>query len=185
MMVRIMIVVLLLGSAVLGWLAWENSAEIKRYEEALRPNGVVEKTVEQIQKNAFLYTQYKERAAIEGIKGDGGDDSIAGYVRGQAQDSHVLWGGVSVGAGKPKDTKIDKKTYLDTRYRVEAQEKDRAYSRNQIANFFYLLERDSLKMKITDLTIKSSGKTQAHEIPQDQYDVDFTVTVRTRKESKR
>lgn len=186
MMVRIMIVALLIGSAVLGWFVWEQHKEIQRYTEALKPDGFVERTVEKIQKKAFVYTQYKERSATEGIKGAGDTGSIAQYVRNYAQDERVLWGGVSIGAAKEKTATVGSKSYLDTSYTVTPQEKDKSFDRHRIANFFYLLEKGSRKMRITDLEIKTAGKTPRPEaIPQDLYDVEFTLTVRERQGSKR
>ncbi len=182
MMVRIMIVALLIGSAVLGWLVWEQKAEIQRYEDALLPNGQIEKAVERIQKKAFLYTQYKERSQTEGIKGGEIDQSIAQYVRRIAQSPQVLWGGVSIGKPSHKTVKIGKKQYEDTTYKIESQERGQAFDRGRIANNFFLLEKDSRKMKVTALTIKAIGKTKPHEIPQDKYDVTFSVTVRDRAE---
>lgn len=185
MMVRIMIVALLIGSAFLGWRAWEQQGEINRYEEALKPNGLVEKTVERIQRKAYQYTQYKERSATEGVKGAGDEGSIAEYVRGHAQGAKVQWGGVKIGKAKEKIASIGKKSYKDTSYKVTAQEKDQTYDRHRIANLFYLLEKESRKVKITDINLSTAGKTLSHEIPNDAYDVDFTLTVRERAESKR
>ncbi|QDV05086.1 hypothetical protein Poly30_05810 [Planctomycetes bacterium Poly30] len=186
MMVRIMIVVLLIGSIVLGWMDWQQYQEIQRYEDALKPNGEIEKTVERIQMKAFKYTQYKERSATEGVKGAGDSGSIATYVRERAQDGRVLWGGVQVGAAKEKAATVGKKTYMDTSYKVTPQEKDQSFDRHRIANFFYLLEKDSRKLKITDLDIKTAGKAaRPEEIPRDAYDVEFTLTIRERKDSKR
>ncbi|MFT6109837.1 MAG: hypothetical protein ACJA2W_002760 [Planctomycetota bacterium] len=181
MMVRIMIVALLLGSAFLGWRAWEQHGEINRYEAALAPKGLVEKTVERIQKKAFIYTQYKERSANEGIKGGSDTGSIAKYIREHAQDSRVLWGGVSIGAAKEKGATVGKKNYTDTSYKITPQEKDQSHNRQRIANFFYLLEKDSRKLKITDLEFRSAGKSKPEEVPNDLYDVELTLTVRERK----
>ena len=185
MMVRIMIVALLLGSIFLGWRAWNQNAEIQRYEEALAPGGLVEETVEDIQRMAFQYTQYKERAATEGVKGSGDEGSIAEYVRGHAQGSKVQWGGVKIGAAKARTTSVGSKQYKDTTYKVTPQEKDQTYDRHRIANLFYLLEKESRKLKITAIDIKVADKTLPHEIPNDAYDVDFSLTVRERAEKKK
>ncbi len=185
MMVRIMIVALLLGSIFLGWRAWTQHNEIQRYEEALAPGGLVEKTVERIQRRAFQYTQYKRRSATEGVKGAADQGSIAEYVRGHAQGSKVQWGGVKISAAKSRTTTVDKKQYKDTTYKVTAQEKDQTYNRLRIANLFYLLEQKSRKLKITDISITVADKTLPHEIPNDAYDVDFALTVRERAASKK
>lgn len=184
MMVRIMIVALLLGSIFLGWRAWNQNAEIKRYEEALAPGGLVEDTVEDIQRMAYQYTQYKERSATEGVKGSADESSIAEYLRGHAQGSKVQWGGVKIGAAKGRTTTVKKKQYKDTTYKVTPQEKDQTYDRHRIANYFYLVEKESRKLKITDIDIKVAGKTLPHEIPNDAYDVDYSVTTRERMDKK-
>ena len=152
MMVRIMIVALLIGSAVLGWFVWEQRGEIDRYKEALAPGGLVEKTVERIQRGAFQYTQYKERSSTEGVKGAGDQGSIAEYVRGLAQSSKVQWGGIKIGAAKPKTATVGSKTYKDTTVKITPQEKDQTYDRHRIANYFYLLEKDSRKLKTVSYT---------------------------------
>ena len=185
MMVRIMIVALLIGSAFLGWRAWEQHGEITRYEEALAPGGFVEKTVENIQRKAYQYTQYKERSATEGVKGSGDQGSIAEYVRRHAQGSKVQWGGVKVGKAKEKVVSLDGKSYKDTSFKVTAQEKDETYDRHRIANFFYLLEKESRKLKITDISLSTAGKTLSHEIPNDAYKVEFTLTTRERAAQKK
>ncbi len=185
MMVRIMIIALLIGSAFLGWRAWEQQSEINYYEDALKPNGLVEKTVESIQSRAYMYTQYKERSVNEGVKGAGDEDSISVYVRKHAQGDKVRWGGVKVGKAKESIVTVGKKSYKDTSYKMTPQEKDQTYDRHRIANLFYLLEKESRKVRVTDIDIKVAGKTLPHEIPSDAYDVDFTLTVRERSESKR
>ncbi|MEM8709537.1 MAG: hypothetical protein AAGG01_01180, partial [Planctomycetota bacterium] len=80
---------------------------------------------------------------------------------------------------------VGKKTYIDTSYRVEPQEKDQTFDRKRIANFFHLLERDSRKVKITEIDLRVDGKVDAHAIPNDRYDVEFTLTVRGRDEKKK
>ena len=56
-MVRVMIVLLLAGSAVLGWIAYKQTQEIERYETALVEGGEVDETIRSIQEKAFKYNQ--------------------------------------------------------------------------------------------------------------------------------
>ena len=62
-MIRIMIGLLLAGSAFLGWQATQQRETIARYEAAVAEGGAAEKLAQRILRSAFSYTQYKERSA--------------------------------------------------------------------------------------------------------------------------
>lgn len=182
-MVRIMIVLLLLGSAFLGWKVYEQREEIKTYEAAMAPGGQVEKDIKMIQSLAFSYTGLNKAKEQEGIKGDVTDQSsIAEYVRRLCQGDNVQWGSVSVGKAKDRD---NVKGYVDYSYQIEHSDKDDAVRRGNIANLFWLLERGSSKLKVTDIKLDPAGKRKPpHEIPEDLWNVEFDVTVRTPEGSK-
>lgn len=176
-MVRIMIVLLLAGSAVLGWLGYQQQKVIDRYEAAVQEGGEVETLAEDILKRGFQYTAYKERSAKEGVKGNGAD-SVQTYVYEIARRRAVLWGNPTI--SKPRTTG-NLKGYSDTNYAVSSKEKGVAFERAQIANFFYLIEQESRKMRVTSLDVRcASTKTKPHEIPEDRWTADFTLCVRER-----
>lgn len=183
-MVRVMIVLLLAGSAVLGWIAYKQFQEIDRYEAALAEGGEVEETIRSIQEKAFKYSSLKEREESEGMKGAAKDQTeVALYLRAKAQDQFVNWGNINV--GKP-DEHMNRDGYQDIVYRVEHSDKDAAVSRNHIANMFYLIERDLRRMKVTSVDIEPAEKSAPHEVPEDRWKVkNFNVTIRERAEKQR
>ncbi len=182
-MVRIMIVLLVLGSGFLGWKVFEQREEINLYQSAMAPGGQVEQDMTVIQDAAYKYTSRRKLKEQEGIKGDVTDQgSIAEYVRRLCQGDNVQWGAVSI--GKARDSN-NLKGYTDFTYGVEHSDKKDAVGRGNIANLFWLLERGSSKLKVTEIHIDAVGKSKPHEIPEDSWNVDFEVTVRVPDESGR
>jgi hypothetical protein len=100
-MIRIMIGLLLAGSAFLGWQATQQRETIARYEAAVAEGGAAEKLAQRILRSAFSYTQYKERSAKEGVKGDGADQ-VNSYIFAIAANPKVLWGNPKI--EKPRDS---------------------------------------------------------------------------------
>ncbi len=179
-MVRVMIVLLLLGSGVLGWIAFQQQKEIERLDSALAKGGDVEKLVQRIQMRAHQYTQYNSRKKDEGVQGTANESSIAVYVRKWAQDPNVLWGNLTINKASDSTVDVDGKRYSDTNYRIQTRDKNAWFDRNRIANFMYILESKSRKVKVTELNITAAEKADDHEVPQDKWDVDFMLTVRER-----
>ena len=178
-MVRVMIVLLLAGSAVLGWLAYKQTQEIARYEAALAEGGEVDETIRSIQEKAFKYTSLKDREESEGMKGAADDQvSVAGYLRKKAQDPKVKWGNINV---SEPDDKRNRDGYTDYTYRVSHSDGTAAVSRNHIANMFFLIERDLRRMKVTGIRLDTADtKADEHEVPADEWRVRFDVSIRER-----
>lgn len=182
-MVRIMIVLLLLGSAFLGWRAYTQDKEIKRYEAALAPGGEVDATIEKIQKKAFLYTSYTERQLNEGMKGASDDqDSVDTYLRRKAQGDRVEWGNIKIDKPKPQ---YNREGYVDYTYRVTHQDGKMRVSKKRIANMLFTIERDSRKMKVTRLSVRTGDSYKDEDIPEDSWRVDFDVSLRERNKKRK
>lgn len=184
-MVRMMIVLLVLGSGFLGWRALQQQARIDELDAALARGGDVERLVQKIQERAYTYTQYQNRKLEEGVKGEVNEGSMAVFVRKWAQDKDVLWGNVTVNKADDDAVTINNKNYRDTSYRVDPRDKNQWFDRNRIANFMYILESKSRKVKVTELNIELAEKADEHEVPQDKWEVDFKLTVRERDEKRR
>ena len=181
-MIRVMIVLLLLGSGVVGWLVWERQQEIQSYEAAMAEGGEVELNMVKIVNRARAWTRDNKRLSDEGIKGSLDDEeSVPGYIRGIAQDGYVRWGGVTIGKPKAKD---NLKGYDDVVYTVKQSDKDDTIARGKIANMFYKLETQSRKLKVTDIEIRLADNVKDEMVPEDLYNVDFEVTVRQPKAKK-
>ena len=176
-MIRIMIGLLLAGSAFLGWQATQQRETIARYEAAVAEGGAAEKLAQRILRSAFSYTQYKERSAKEGVKGDGADQ-VNSYIFAIAANPKVLWGNPKI--EKPRDSS-PLPGYTDLTYKITPAEKDAWFDRARIANFFYLLESRSRKLRITSIDLRTAEKkVKPHEVPEDRWAVDLSVTMRER-----
>ena len=181
-MIRIMIGLLLAGSVFLGWRALQQQEVIDRYEAAVAEGGQVAQLAQNILKRAYLYSAYKERSAKEGVKGDGADQ-VNSYVFEIAARRQVLWGNPKI--EKPT-TSTNLQGYKDTVYGIRPAENNTWFDRNRIANFFYLLESESRKLRITSVDLRAAQKNlKPHEIPEDRWLVDLKVTMRERDERGR
>ena len=175
-MVRIMIALLLVGSAVLGYLVMGQRKVIDELSAALEPGGEIESLAEDILGYSHLYTAYKERSAREGVK-DNDEKGVQTYVREIALRPRVLWGNVRI----PNPTERQRvQGYNDRAYRLTPQEKGASFDRNRIANFLYLLEYESRKLRVTNIDLKVAERIDKHEVPKDRWAVDVTVTMRER-----
>ncbi len=176
-MIRIMIGLLLAGSAFLGWQAMQQRETIARYEAAVAEGGDAERLAQRILRSAFSYTQYKERSAKEGVKGDGADQ-VNSYIFAVAADPNVLWGNPKI--EKPRETS-PLSGYTDLVYKIRPAENNAWFDRARIANFFYLLESRSRKLRITNIDLRTADKkVKPHEIPEDRWFVELSVTMRER-----
>lgn len=181
-MIRIMIGLLFAGSAFLGWRAMQQQEVIDRYEAAIAEGGQAEQLAQNILKRAYLYSAYKERSAKEGVKGDGADQ-VNSYIFEIAARRQVLWGNPKI--EKPGESR-PLAGYKDVTYNVRPAEKNTWFDRNRIANFFYLLESESRKLRITGIDLKAAQKNlKPHEIPEDRWIVDLKVTMRERDDRAR
>ncbi|MEM9379008.1 MAG: hypothetical protein AAGB93_03585 [Planctomycetota bacterium] len=171
-----MIALLLVGSAVLGYLIMGQKKVIDELSAALEPGGEIESLAEDILGYSHLYTAYKERSAREGVK-DNDEKGVQTYVREIAQRPRVMWGNVRI----PNPTERQRlQGYNDRAYRLTPQEKGMAFDRPRIANFMYLLEFESRKLRVTNIDLKVAERVDKHEVPEDKWAVDLTVTMRER-----
>jgi len=172
-MVRIMIVLLVLGSAFLGWTAYKQHQRILYLRSALAPDGFVPRTVASIQQNAENYANYKDRAATDQLK----DDDPSVYIRGLAGHPNinigrveVAWKGSEVGRGISQND-----------YRIEPTDAKATFDRRNIANFLYKLEEDSRRVKVTFVSLTPATKVEEGGRPQDLWRMTAAISTRERK----
>jgi hypothetical protein len=172
-MVRIMIVLLVLGSGFLGWTAYKQHQRIQFLRSALAPGGLVPKTVANIQQNAENYATYKDRAASDQLK----DDDPSVYIRGLAGHRNINIGRVDV----------DKKEIEAGRgisqfnYTIEPNDAKMTFDRRNIANFLYKLEEDSRRVKVTMVNLTPATKVEEGGRPQDLWRMTAAISMRERK----
>jgi hypothetical protein len=172
-MVRIMIVLLVLGSGFLGWTAFKQQQRIEFLRAALAPNGLVPKTVASIQQNAETYANYKDRAASDQLK----DQDPAVYIRGLAGHPNINIGRVDVNMAE-----VEAGRGISQRnYRIEPNDAKATFDRRNIANFLYKLEEDSRRVKVTSIELNQPGKVDEGGRPGDLWRLKATISMRERK----
>jgi len=179
-MIRVMIVLLLAGSAFLGWKYKQHEAVLARYQAALEPDGEIERRMRSTQRLAFEYAQLQRAAARSGGKIDASSNSsVFNKIQTIAQMDDVAFGSISVSEPREREN-LD--GYQDIKYQVEHSDSKHYVDRARLANLFYQLEQSHRSLKVTGLTIRSAPKTPApSEIPNDEWDVDFEITLREKK----
>lgn len=192
---RLIIIVCLIGSCVLGMQVFERQKMIIDYREklglddkgqfVLPTGGVVsgsswvEKKVRSIQQLGQDFTSRMEELEGEGMKGQ---DSPQTYIRTIANKSRVALGGLSI---QPRSQQ--QRGYEDNKYTILPTNDDKSrekptFQRTQIANFLYSLEEGSRKIKVTALDIHPPGRRDFNEFPSDRWE--FTCEVTERVETK-
>lgn len=182
-MVRVMIVLLLLGSAYLGWNYSQQKETLARYEAAIAPDGPIEEEIYSTQIAAHKFSQLQGLAGSQLKKiGDSSESSIFTQVQEVAQLPEVSMGGFSV--SKPS-RKSNREGFTDMIYRIEHLDTKEAVQRDRLANFFFKLERSHRSMKVTGVEVKLADRAKPTEIPADLWDVEFEVTIREEAEKRR
>jgi len=172
-MVRIMIVLLVLGSLFLGWTAYKQQQRIQYLRSALAPDGLVPKTVASIQQNAENYANYKDRAASDQLR----DQDPAVYIRGLAGHPNINIGRVDVNMSEVEAGKgVNQRTF-----RIEPNDAKATFDRRNIANFLYKLEEDSRRVKVTYIELNPATKIEEGGRPQDLWRMTAAISMRERK----
>lgn len=172
-MVRIMIVLLVLGSGFLGWTAFKQQQRIEFLRTALAPDGLVPKTVASIQQNAETYAIYKDRSASDQLK----DQDPAVYIQGLAGHPNINIGRVDV---KFSETEAGR-GITQRNYPIEPSDAKATFDRRNLANFLYKLEEDSRRVKVTSVELTPATKMEEGARPQDLWRMKATISMRERK----
>lgn len=176
---RLMILLCLVSSGVLGYFVYQNHRKILANRDALLAGGQVEQLVRRVQANSKRYSDLYKKKGDETLIGQ---DSPVTYIRGIAARDNVDIGRVEVDA-KPKPLTDG---IVDNVFTISPFDRDKLYSRIHIANFLWSLEDQSRRVRITDLKIEATdeeGKQlrKRHEPPSDRWKLSCTVTSRQRK----
>lgn len=173
---RFLTLIMFLGSLPLGWFAWVQYERNTELRANLEQGGDVEETVRQILKYSRQHTKLQSEVTDEGLKGQTNPNS---YIQGIAIKKNVDIGLISVDPG----TK-DHKTYVDSTFRIKSNQKDSEFNRINLGNFFFSLENDSRRIRVTEIKMElKDRKTKPHDMPNDSWDFECTVTSRSKKGS--
>lgn len=146
---RFMIAACLVGSGVLGVLIWFNYQKITGQSAALATGGSVAETVRQIQAASKRYTNLYQAKGDENLRAQ---DNPQEYISAAATHDHVQIGRVDIRFAPRTLTP----TTTDHVYTVLPHRGTRdapTFTRNRIANFFWKLEFDSRRVRITELSL--------------------------------
>lgn len=179
-MIRAMILILLAGSAYLGWNYTQQKATLERYEAALAPDGEIEQLMRQTQSQAYRYAQLQKLSERGGKRIDAGDEgSVFTKVQTIAQMQNVAFGSIKVQKPRRKEN-VD--GFVDTTYSIEHTDSKQFVDRARIANLFYQLEQSHRSLKVTGVTVKTGARNpSASEPPEDLWDVEFDLTIREKE----
>jgi hypothetical protein len=173
---RVVIALSLLGSAVLAYFDYSLGVELERLKEETATKAPQMAT--KVQEHALQLTQLSKQIEDEGWKGQGNPGS---YVRAIAQDDNVRLGQVDVSPSNPDRFPGG---IVDKKYTIKPVNKERGWSRQNIANFLFKLESDSRRVRVTRLKMQlpSKRRVQPHEFPPDEWTYEVEITSRQREQ---
>jgi hypothetical protein len=176
---RFLIVACLVGSVVLGGMAWNRRKANEELRGALATGGEFERLTRETQENSRLFTQLMKEHESQDLGAQSNPDS---YIRRHAYDDTARLGDVDI---LPNERSYGK--YVDKTYKITPKDKDQAYSRTAIGNFLYNLEANSSRVRVTELEIRTQTpkgrRLNPEDVPEDKWTFTATVASRTRTDS--
>lgn len=166
-----------LGAIGLGYNGWNLHTQRVELEEALAPDGLVERTSAKIQLLGKQVTKLQADADREGLSGQ---SEASLYFRGLASDANVRLGQVEVTG--PKSQSIIKGTE-DLQYTIRPQA-DKGFPRDRVMNYLYLLESKSRRVRVTSIQLTPEQKLKEWEFSNDMWKWNIELTSRTKVEAK-
>lgn len=171
---RFIILLSLLGSIVLAYVAWGAESRLDELKTAL--DRQVPLLVGEIQQRSHRHTELVKTVEGEGFKGV---SEAGAYIRRIAEGDDLQLGNVSI---DERDVQVAR-NIKDRTFRIRPADRNRSFSRDQIATFLYKLEQGSQRVKVTDIAVeiakeKGSKTVQPEDIPADRWTFDTTITVR-------
>ena len=162
-----------LGSAVLGWMVYQRSLQLKQLAEDVED---APRVVQDIQHLSQELSQLQGRLAREGLLRT--KDDMASFIRTIAGHPDVQIGQVRV----TPNPSSPMRGVIDHVYKIDPQEKGSRFSRLAIANFLYSLEQDGPRVKVTSIQLQPAGRGQPKPgvtQAEDAWTFDASLTLRT------
>lgn len=123
------------------------------------------------------YSALYKQAELEGLKGQ--SDPYT-YFRELAADSKVRLGSVEI---TQPPAQRPSKSVIDIKYRIVPSTRDRGASRKNLANYLWLIEDKSRRVRVTQFSMTREGNLKPWEYGNDLWKWDIEVTSR-QKESE-
>ncbi len=170
---RWIILLSLLASVGLGFYGWDLHQQRVALEDQLVTN--VPGKAQTIQVLSRRCSKLNDEFLREGLKGQ---DNPEEYIRNLAINSRVQLGSVRIASssGEPDPD------HIDLKYKIEPQEAKAGHKRGRIANFMYLLEQQSRRVRVTNIRLEQKGKFEPWEHSDDLWKWEIEVTSRQKRE---
>lgn len=167
---RWIIVFAVLSALGFGYKGW--GAHKKRVELEVALEGEVEDLSARLLELSMEHTRLASQYSREGFKGQA---DLEVYIRDHASDNNVRLGNVDV---DPKQETVST-GLIDNNWLIEPADKGRGANRANLANFMYLLESKSSRVKVTKVDLTQNERNlKEHEISNDEWDWKIQITSR-------
>lgn len=180
---RFVILASFLASAGLGWYVYDRSAKLAEVQVNLQPERV-DAEITKMQNLGMELERYQEKVALSG---NSTQQDLPTFIRTTADSPAVGVGQLTVTPMAPKPFGKDS---VDLIYKISPKNKTLSYSRTNIANFLYKLEKDNRRVKVTSYDVKPhSGNQRAKAarpgeiFAEDNWTFEAEITLRTKKDA--
>ena len=168
---RWIILLSLLGSIGLGFFGFRLRQKRIALQESLEVD--VPLLAVDLLKLSREYSTLSKEASREGLIGQADPQS---YITEISARREVELGQIDIGTPRPT---TPAKGVIDRKFVIRPSVRDRAEMRLRIANFCYMLERDSRRVKVTRIHLDPEQKNlKPHEVSNDQWRWEIDVTSR-------
>jgi hypothetical protein len=170
---RWIIVLSVLGCLVLGVFGWRRSQELADLRDAYESR--IQPLARDLMQSAQRHTQLSKALKDDNLAEQ---KDLETYIRRVGIKDKVEIGNVDL----TNSTEQRTKGVVDKIYRIRSDNRERSFQRLRIANFLFMLEYESRRVKVTDMKIEVAAKQRPkpHEVPEDLWTFDAEVTVRQR-----
>lgn len=164
----------ILGCLVLGFLCWQRSQELGGLREDLASR-VVPAVKEMVQ------FSHRHTTLSQSMKGEGlrGEENLQTYIRKVGTKDRIEIGELNMAN---TETEISKGV-VDKKFTIKPDNPKQPFPRMKLVNFFYTLEDDSRRVKLTrvKMEVLDQRGLKTHEVPKDEWTFDCELTSRQRK----
>ena len=166
-----------LGAIVLAANGWRLHGKRVELETALAPDGEAETIANNIQYLGRLATKLESDVQREGL---GAQSDPILYFRSLAADKRVQMGQVEI---VPQNPQSVYKGTVDQQYTIKPQN-DKGFMRDRIANYMWLLEQQSRRVRVTHVQMTQEQRTAEQDFGNDLWKWSFELTSRSKEEKR-
>lgn len=160
-------------SIVLAVTGWRLHRERVELEVALAQE--VPDLARETQELSKRYSKLYDEAEMEGLKGQNDPQT---YFRSLAADSKVKLGSLEI---TTPQAQRPSKGVIDIKYRIQPQAREGGFDRKKIANYLWLIEDRSRRVRVTSFSMQREGSLKAWEYGNDRWKWDIEVTSRQKE----